>query len=724
VTLLLGNGLALSSALAHALFDGVWVGALIALAMHCYLLWRRDLSAASRHAAWYAALICIAALPVVSLATSLSRVSVQTTAAPEPVHLSAIAGTATAPVVAHGTPGLAAPAFRASARPSFPILRLVKDAIPTLAVAAAAIALARLATLLAGLFGLARVKRESRIVDASVAPPLARAIGSSPKARAVHLRISETIEAPAAAGFRTPAILLPAGLLESVEAEALGQIAMHEYAHLQRYDDWTNLAARVIERLYWFNPAVWFVSGRVDLERELACDDWAVADAKGVSGYADCLWQLAQEARVPAFAATAPGAFLTRNQVVARIEHLLERSRDGSRRPRAAKLLAFAPVLAAALVLAAGRAPSIALHVQPAARSIAAAPQRYAAPAVASRVRTGHEAIPRIVAVIAVTGSEAPKPSKAVAAPPELRALVSYAPVQATSRTARTIERKVTLRTTRRSTVDHVAMRMALLSVAAPSSTVRSVTATVATAETLADAATDVTDGELAASVETDAGSPAEIDRNILAHCSGCDMSGKDLRGADLHGLSLSGDDLSDADLRGANLRGTIFIGVDLTNARLDGADLRNAELTGSDIDGATFAGAKTDGLKLIGMQLNNSILETVSVRWIVGNCSGCDLSGLDLHGRDLHGITLSGADLNNADLHDANLSGAHLNGVDLEGADLEGADLTNAQLNGCDLQGANLDHARTQGLQLQGSTLGDSDSNSDTSAGSSDSRR
>jgi uncharacterized protein YjbI with pentapeptide repeats/beta-lactamase regulating signal transducer with metallopeptidase domain len=730
VTLLFSNGFAFGSALAHALFDGIWVGAVVALALHIYLLRRRDLSAASRHAAWYTALLCVAALPLLSFTVSLGQVSVQPDAAAMPIPLvTAAAHAAGTHPLGHAPMSLEAPGPASAVVARFTtLLNFASRALPAVAIAVALVAFMRMGTLLAALFGLARVKRESRVVDASMAPRLARAFESDPGARRIQVRISDTLDAPAAAGFRRPAILLPAGLVESVAPDALEQIVMHEYAHLRRYDDWTNLIARVVERLYWFNPAVWFISARVDLERELACDDWAVADADGVSGYADCLWRLAHDGRTPAFAATAPGAFLTRNQVVARIEHLLERRRESSRAPRAAKLLAFAPVLVAAFVLAAGRAPAITLHVpQPAPPVVAIAPIHANAVSIAKTaavqvsvvsaapvVDSPHISPPAATAAIQhVTAPRTPMwPAAALAPKPQVAAATHAAQIQ---RASRTVVRVLIGEVRREHMHEHLAVKLSAIDQSMTGAPVQLSNASFATAETLADAASTQYDSQLAAADESDNSSPAQIDRNILAHCSGCDLSGKDLRGADLHGLALSGDDLSDADLRGANLRGTIFTGVDLSNAKLDGADLRNAVLTGSEIDGATFAGAKTDGIKLIGMQLNDSILATVSVRWIVSNCAGCDLSGLDLHGRDLHDITLSGADLSHADLRGVNFSGARLNGVDLEDANLDGADLTNAQLNGCDLQGATLDHARTQGMTLEGSDISDLGSGSGT---------
>lgn len=674
-------------AFAHALFDGLWVGAAVAVAMHLFLRVHRRLSAASRHAAWYVSLIVIAAMPVVSFGTSLTRISVSAAPAAVAPSLAAPAGSNQAPPSGSSQPDNFAQSASAHVR-AFWDSDFARDTAIAAALAATAIALARIVVLLSGLFGLAVVKRASRIVDPALAPNLARTMASDERARLVDVRISDIIDAPAAAGFRTPAILLPAALVESLDPEAVDQIAMHEYAHLQRYDDWTNLAQRFIERLYWFNPSIWFVAGRIDLDREIACDDWVVAGTTGVSGYADCLWQLARDGRVPAFAATAPGAFLTRNHIVARIEHLLERRRDGEPFWRPAKLLAAAPVLAAALALVVTRAPAIAVHVDAAP---AALPGHIATVAtVATRVRVAPATVPSTVASVPVTIS---RPVAPAAAP---------APTNCP-----TLSRRHKLHAER---AGHQAMHAAL---AAQYAVNTAMTHTIRysihiTERAVSRDAHAAMPAIVAASDVTDNAPTGAMNRNMLAHCTGCDLSGQDLRNADLHDLSLTGDNLSDADLRGANLRNAVLTGVDLSDAKLDGADLRGASLTGTDIDGATFSGAKVDGIKLVGMQLTNAILATSSVRAIIGDCAGCDLTGLDLHGRDLHGITLDGADLHDVDLSGANLSGARFNGVDFSGAKFDGADLRNASMNGCNLENVDLSRAHTDGLLLHGTTVGD----------------
>lgn len=754
------NLVQIGSALAQALWSGLWIGALLAAFVFFYVRSHRGLNAASRHVAWYAALVVIAALPGVSLAFSLLRAHVAT--APQAVRFAPTVNPATLPRISGTDTGATAQAPAAGPLVSADVTERV-GVIAGLLIAA--IAFARISVLFVGLVGLWKVKRASRKVDPSLSPTLARTMARDADARTVSLRLSDSIDAPAAAGFRSPAILLPDDLVDTLDRSSLDQIAMHEYAHLRRYDDWTNLFQRFIERVYWFNPAIWFVGGRIDLEREIACDDWAVAGADGVSAYADCLWHLARNGRVPSFAATAPGAFVTQSQIAARIEHLLQRRRDGAPTLRTSRLIAIAPVLVGALVLVAGRAPGISLTA-PAPSPIVAqvevipvgvhalAVHQFTAIATNRSTRTiaaertwyagyvsdaqpaGHcphsqhksEKSTTTVTTLARTSTE-PSKFKATTEPQaawiEIRPRVDVAPavhvsVGQTSGALKVETHVSATATSAARTAAKVASRAAQAAIAHASSAAPADATQTSHDDTTPKHTHGITVHAMgpkhftwveAAADTTDNLSFGPNDRDLIAHCSGCDLSNKDLQNADLHGLTLTGDDLSGADLRGANLRETTLTGVDLSNARLDRADLRGAVMTGTDISGTTFAGARTDGIRLVGMQLTDEILTTSSARSIVDACAGCDLSNLDLHGRDLHGIVLDGADLSGTDLSGANLQGAHFNGVDFSNVKLRGADLRGAVFNGCDLSNVDLSEARTDGIQIRGSNLSGTDS-------------
>src|SRR4029077_14380928 len=72
----------IASALGHALLDGVWLGAILACVLAIGFRAIKGINAASRHAIWYAALIAIAALPVVGFGWSLTHASAAAASAP------------------------------------------------------------------------------------------------------------------------------------------------------------------------------------------------------------------------------------------------------------------------------------------------------------------------------------------------------------------------------------------------------------------------------------------------------------------------------------------------------------------------------------------------------------------------------------------------------------------------------------------------------------------
>jgi UDP-N-acetylmuramoyl-L-alanyl-D-glutamate--2,6-diaminopimelate ligase len=72
-------------------------------------------------------------------------------------------------------------------------------------------------------------------------------------------------------------VLLPVCWLTEMTPEVLEAVVAHELAHVRRWDLWVNLFQRLVETLLFYHPAVWWVSRRVRLEREMCCDELAVS---------------------------------------------------------------------------------------------------------------------------------------------------------------------------------------------------------------------------------------------------------------------------------------------------------------------------------------------------------------------------------------------------------------------------------------------------------------
>ncbi|PRY40985.1 beta-lactamase regulating signal transducer with metallopeptidase domain [Spirosoma oryzae] len=92
----------------------------------------------------------------------------------------------------------------------------------------------------------------------------------------VRVRKSARVTGPMVIGVLKPMLLLPAGLATGLSPRELEAVLAHELAHVKRNDYAVNLLQSVVEILYFFHPALWWLSARVREEREHCCDDMAV----------------------------------------------------------------------------------------------------------------------------------------------------------------------------------------------------------------------------------------------------------------------------------------------------------------------------------------------------------------------------------------------------------------------------------------------------------------
>lgn len=105
----------------------------------------------------------------------------------------------------------------------------------------------------------------------------------------VLLRFSEKVNVPVMFGYLKPVILLPISLVSRLDIQQLETILLHELAHIKRNDYFWNLLQMVMETLMFFNPAAWFLSRMIRLEREHRCDDYVLKITKTPLPYAHAL---------------------------------------------------------------------------------------------------------------------------------------------------------------------------------------------------------------------------------------------------------------------------------------------------------------------------------------------------------------------------------------------------------------------------------------------------
>ncbi len=116
--------------------------------------------------------------------------------------------------------------------------------------------------------------------------------------RVVPVVRSCLVRVPMVVGWFRPVILLPVSSLTGLTTQQLDLVLAHELAHIHRGDAWVNLAQSVAETLFFYHPAVWWVSSWIREDREQCCDEVALATCGNAALYAEALARL-EEMRIP-----------------------------------------------------------------------------------------------------------------------------------------------------------------------------------------------------------------------------------------------------------------------------------------------------------------------------------------------------------------------------------------------------------------------------------------
>ena len=171
----------------------------------------------------------------------------------------------------------------------------------------------------------------------------------NPLRRKARVLTSEKLVSPVAVGYMHPAVMVPPGLLASLDKGERLSVLLHELAHLARYDDWFKLAASAVGALLALHPLVPFVLRRIEREREMACDDSVVEQTGLAYGYAQSLARLHDLCSKTGTKLLAPALLGRKVSLIDRIESLLRRDHGFSARPSLANLGVSAFLLAVLL---------------------------------------------------------------------------------------------------------------------------------------------------------------------------------------------------------------------------------------------------------------------------------------------------------------------------------------------------------------------------------------
>jgi beta-lactamase regulating signal transducer with metallopeptidase domain len=144
---------------------------------------------------------------------------------------------------------------------------------------------ARCVQLLTGLHGLQKLRKESASPGAEWEERLRTLAQTLGITQQVLMAESAIAKVPMVIGHFKPIILIPAALLTAMQPAEIEAVLVHELAHIRRRDYLVNMLQHLMEIVFFFNPAVLWVSSLIKTERENCCDDITLGRTNDKTAY-------------------------------------------------------------------------------------------------------------------------------------------------------------------------------------------------------------------------------------------------------------------------------------------------------------------------------------------------------------------------------------------------------------------------------------------------------
>ena len=154
-----------------------------------------------------------------------------------------------------------------------------------------------------------RARRRSRPFPAALESRLTFWNEVRGRGRRTRLVVSSGVPAAAVLGWGSPVIAVAPAFVRRLGDEEIDRAVIHEWAHVQRYDDLLNLLQIAVLAVAGWHPAVWWLERQLRIEREVACDEMAVSLTGNPKRYAASLTAMATLLPVRHHPASAVGVF-------------------------------------------------------------------------------------------------------------------------------------------------------------------------------------------------------------------------------------------------------------------------------------------------------------------------------------------------------------------------------------------------------------------------------
>jgi beta-lactamase regulating signal transducer with metallopeptidase domain len=305
----------------HVVVNWIWQGVVLTLVADVAMRNAR-ISASTRYALWWVVMMLVLLLPVLPDLASMSP----------------------------------APSDSAGASPSTSALTLPDAPVWPLFIAVwswAAWVLVSVVRLVVSAAAVVGVRRAATAFPAAREARLVHWQSVRESGRRARLAISDRVRSASVIGLGNALIAVSPEAAWQLTDEELDQVVLHEWAHVQRRDDYARLVQVVVRCVAGMHPAVWWIGRRLEIDREIACDDYAVNVTGGARTLAVCLTKLAVLQQRSNAVALAPGV-IRASQLTVRVRRLLDPRRNTStRRPPA--LLACAAIVLTVVAIALAR---------------------------------------------------------------------------------------------------------------------------------------------------------------------------------------------------------------------------------------------------------------------------------------------------------------------------------------------------------------------------------
>jgi beta-lactamase regulating signal transducer with metallopeptidase domain len=331
-------------------------------------------NAAWRHSIYGVAMVCVLASPLFVWLTQASGIALVTLCpstmidpSPEPVDVAAVeveqSGAVEMTVVPPASPQAATvqvnDAVQRSSRVSrteapaeatafaYPdLLRALGGAVTVIWLAGVAVLMVRWCH---GLLLIARLRRAARPLESeTIAEVLEQVRRVLRVDRLPPLATLAGLDRPIMVGLVRPLVILPEGVLKSLDGPALADVLVHECAHAVCRHQAVGLLQRVAGILYWPHPLIHLLNRKLARAREEVCDNY-VLRRSGAPRYARTLLELSQMLVSASPKPSSLGLFHSRWRLEDRVADLLDRRRrimTGVNRWTAAALMATFLLLA------------------------------------------------------------------------------------------------------------------------------------------------------------------------------------------------------------------------------------------------------------------------------------------------------------------------------------------------------------------------------------------